>query len=490
MADSIDEKRDDDNEGSSGNGSGAAKKRTSFFGRSDGETPVIGKFGSSFRKGSSSFSFGRSTGAFSRAAGSLKDRLKNLSKKDLAFVAMGLSVLVAAPVAEHMISAPPAGTGELTPGFGDRRRGVDGSVYEPGINALSQGSPDGSGEVITPLSSRDPMSLIMGSSPAQPPSPPPSAPPSGAMNTMRDAVRNSMAQASKSAGAPTVIPKMQTAFRGISSVLSGDNTQTKGTGGLGGAQVLASAKNASGKAASRSMVGPIGGADYKGVATSPNSANKGAFENLRGAAERASSNFSGGSGMGSLEKAANDSVFASPDDGGVSGGSGAQFSLPPGSSIKGQIQIGGESLAQMAARMRMQKALEWEAYKKYEIPKKVIDALIGYVTGALKDEGGKDEGTSEADIMGQGKGLFCHRKEGGTIPFEYCNAKKIDCGGCVCGVNKNPNGSMCNGKGGDPAAAGAADPLGGKGGDPAASGAPTAGGGGSGGPLPSMSPES
>jgi len=117
--------------------------------------PVIPGTASPFKKTSA---FGK-TPMFSRATGSIIDRLKNLSRKDMAFVGIGLSVLVMAPVAEYMMSQP-AQDNLLKETFNPRSG--PGGVMDPGINGLSTGSPDGSGEVITPLSSRDPMSLILG----------------------------------------------------------------------------------------------------------------------------------------------------------------------------------------------------------------------------------------------------------------------------------------------------------------------------------------
>lgn len=400
---------------------------------------------------------GKRDGYNGGSLGTFRGRIKALSQKNLAFVAIALSVLVASPVAEHLLSAPRSGISELKAGFGYRRGGAEGSVYEPGINALTNGSPDGSGEIITPLSLRDPASLIIGISPRQLTGTMSAPRPSNIRNRIREMASESMARAVKAAGTPAVIPKMQTAFRGISSLFGNGSTHSKG-GIPGGARVLASARSASGKTAARSMVGPVGGPDYKGVASSRNSADRGAFEKLRGAAERASGNFSGGSGAGSLKKAAGESMFARPGHGGVTAHPGEQFGRPPDSSIKNPRKISGEPLAQRAARIRMQKALEWEFYVKYEIPKKVAGALIDYVGAELRYAGkdGKKERT-EADALMQGKGYFCHRDSPrDVIPFEFCNAKKLNCGGCKCGLNQDPHNpppGVCAGKSGKPVSA-------------------------------------
>lgn len=333
--------------------------------------PVIGKPAAAFKKSSA---FGK-TSAFSRAAGNIRERFKNLSKKDIAFVVVGMGVLVMAPVAEYLMSKP-AGADQLMPGFGQRSEG-SGPLYEPGINALSQGSPDGSGEIITPLSARDPASLIIGSQPSPPPAAPQlsSPPKTDFRDSMKDSARAAFTQATKAAGAPTVIPKMQSSLRGLGS-LGGEGSRTSGS--LSGGKILKDARNASGRAASRSMVGPVATAGYKGVATRvPNSANKGAFEKLRGQADRAAGSFSGASAIRSLDRAA----AASAALGGAGGSAGEKNRPPSGSSIRDTRNSSGESLEQMAAKQRMQKALEWEFYKQYEIPKMIIASVLGSLNG-------------------------------------------------------------------------------------------------------------
>jgi hypothetical protein len=326
-------------------------------------------------------SFGKAP-LFSRTAGGLMDRLKNLSRKDMAFVGIGLSVLVMAPVAEYMMSKP-SSDNLLTPGFGSREGGAPTGLYEPGINALSQGSPDGSGEVITPLSSRDPASLILGSQPAAPAMPPP-APPTTFRDSMKDVGRAAFSEASKAAPSPTPIPRMQAALRGMSSFFGGgDSTRTSGS--LGGGKIIDDAKSASNKAAKRSMVGPVAMPGYKGVASNtPNSSSKGAFEKLRSAADKSAGNFTGGSAISSLDKAAADAPTVGAGGGGMGyGGDSEKTGKTSPYNNKYEHSRSGESLAEMAAKQRMQKALDWEFFKQYEIPKMFINAIITGITGPL-----------------------------------------------------------------------------------------------------------
>ncbi|OGS12270.1 MAG: hypothetical protein A2234_02090 [Elusimicrobia bacterium RIFOXYA2_FULL_58_8] len=346
---------------------------------SKGGAPLAARGGVPFKKSSL---FGK-TPMLSRAAGGIMDRLKNLSRKDMAFVGLGLSVLVMAPVAEYVMSKPSADN-LLAPGFGSRDGSAMAGLYEPGINALSQGSADGSGEIITPLSSRDPASLILGSQPAQPPvmsAPPPDM---SMRDAMKDSGRAAFSAAAQSSGAPTPIPKMQAALRGVSSFFGGgEGSRTAGV--LNGKAIIDDAKSASSKAVKRSMVGPVAMPGYKGVASNtPNSASKSALEKLRLQADKAASNFGGESAIGSLDKAAADSVNVGKGDGGFgAGGDGEKGKSASNSNNKNSHSSSGESLAQMAAKQRQAKALEWEFYKKYEIPKQILSAAITGATGSL-----------------------------------------------------------------------------------------------------------
>ncbi|PKM98804.1 MAG: hypothetical protein CVU79_00730 [Elusimicrobia bacterium HGW-Elusimicrobia-3] len=336
------------------------------------DIPVIPGAASPFRKTSA---FGKAP-MFSRAAGSFVDRLKNLSRRDMAFVGIGLSVLVMAPVAEYMISQP--SQDNVLKGNDFAQRHGDAGPFEPGIHGLSQGSADGSGEVITPLTSRDPASLILGSQSSQPVLPPAvTAPPSSSWrDAVTDSGRAAFSAATKSVGAPTVIPKMSASLRGFTSFGGDGSSRTSGT--LGGGKIIDDAKSASSKAAKRSMIGPVAMAGYKGVASgTPNSASKGAFEKLRGAADKSASNFSGGSAMSSLDKAAADAVQIGAGTGGAGGlGEGEKTKGSNNYDNKYKHERSGESLAEMAAKERQKKALEWEFFKKYEIKKTIVKAVV------------------------------------------------------------------------------------------------------------------
>ena len=337
---------------------------------------------------------GKPSGFF-KSTGGIMERLKNLSKKDMAFVGIGMSVLVMAPVAEYLMSKP-SSDNLLTPGFGGREQGI----YEPGINGLSQGSTDGSGDVITPLSARDPMSLIMG---PQAPMPPvvQAAPQTDLRDAMKDAGRSAFSAAAKSAGAPTPIPRMQGALRSVGSFFSGGES-SRSAGSLSGDKIIQDAKSASNKAKARSSVGPVAMAGYKGVANVPNSASRGAYEKLRSQADKSAGNFNGQSAIGSLDKAASEALDLGRGGGGSgAGGESEKIRGGSNSNSKNEHNNSGETLARMAAKQRLQKALDWEFYKKYEIPKQIIGAAMdNIVVGGLIKPMGDVVNGSMSNLLG------------------------------------------------------------------------------------------
>lgn len=415
--------------------------------------PVIPGAASPFRKTSA---FGKAP-MFSRAAGGFVDRLKNLSRRDMAFVAIGLSVLVMAPVAEYMISQP--SQDNVLKGNEFSVRSADGP-FEPGIHGLSQGSADGSGEVITPLTARDPASLILGSQSSQPVLPPAvTAPPSSSWrDAVTDSGRAAFSAATKSAGVPTVIPKMQAGLRGFTSFGGDGSSRTSGT--LGGGKIIDDAKSSSSKAAKRSMIGPVAMAGYKGVASgTPNSASKGAFEKLRGQADKSASNFSGGSAMNSLDKAAADAVQLGAGTGGAGGlGEGEKTKGGNNYDNKYKHERSGESLAEAAAKARQQKALEWEFFKKYEIKKTIVNAVVNafattlgeFISGNMKSALGMSGGGAPEYVcltqirpLPETDPLFCDLKTNTKIKDRSSDEKTITNwnGGntralCPCGVKK------------------------------------------------------
>ena len=348
---------------------------------------------------------------FPNSMGGIMERLKGLSRKDLAMVGVGLSVLVAAPVAEYMMSKPADSANMLTSGFSSRDgQGASAlaSLYEPGINALSQGSADGTGEVITPLSARDPASLIMGAQPETPmmadysamagmggdsgssgSSSSSSAP---EFNDMRDSVKDSAkhgaAKAMQSAGAPTVIPRMGTVFRGGFGEIKGAGG-TSINGGFKKGLTAPSKSNATPKQSK--MVNPVASAGYKGASNTPNSADSSAADRLRAKADVQGGYFSGASAIKSADSAnsvkMNEKIGDGAGFGGTGYGGGKGYKGPsdrgPGNSHKHSGEC--NTLACQAAKKRQDKALEWEFFLKYDLKKKFIEAGVNLATGIISD---------------------------------------------------------------------------------------------------------
>ncbi|MCX5786771.1 MAG: hypothetical protein NTX59_13905 [Elusimicrobia bacterium] len=436
--------------------------------KKDGLPPIMG---SAFKK---TASFGKTTG-FSRTAGSIMDKLKNLSRKDMAFVGIGLSILVMAPVAEYLMSKP-ASDGLLTPGFGGREKGSASGLYEPGINGLSQGSTDGSGEVITPLSSRDPMSLILGSQSSTPPPITSPAPNVSMRDAMKDAGRMGFSEAAKSAGAPTPIPRLQSALRSFGSFFSGGES-SRTSGALNGDKIIQDAKNASSKTTSRSMLGPVAMAGYKGVASNtPNSSSRSAFEKLRSQADKSAGNFTGGSAMNSLDRAAADAIDIGKGAGGMGGGGTSDATKgTSNSTVKDSNSHGTEcqSLECKANEERQKNQLAWEEYLKHGIKKEIVEAMVQnlVIDGLIKPLGDMMSSNMNSllgnypptqfcwqpftcptgDCAAQvakynvlGPGDLCQKQYGGATSFKMTAAGGKDSTGggqikyCICGEGSKP----------------------------------------------------
>lgn len=313
----------------------------------------------------------KKTGSFGKTTSTLMERVRKLSKKDMAFVAMGLAALITAPVAQYFLSAPPKDN-LLTPGFGSREGGELTSLYEPGINALSEGTPSSVGDIVTPLSGRDPMSLIMGA--RKEAAQIPVVPPSSYRDTLKDVAKKSFSKASRSAGAPTPIPKMRGALRTLSSFMGSGSTRTGYN--LPKSEIMDKAKGASSKAKKRSMMGPVASADYKGVANTPRSASKDAYEDLRKMAGNAAGHFTNPSAVAGVDRAAEESADIGGSGGIGQGHKGDGFKSPSNSSLRNSHSSSGETLAQKLNRMRAEAALKDKLFYKYEIKKQIVQAML------------------------------------------------------------------------------------------------------------------
>ncbi|MFH1619121.1 MAG: hypothetical protein ABIG11_04385 [bacterium] len=333
---------------------------------------------------------GKRTGSFlgrlpdmrsaSSSLSGLLARLRKMSGRDLAMVGAGITVLLMAPLAEHFMMKPSSENAALSPGFGSRGDSAAGGVYEPGTGSFAPGETPG-GEIITPLSVRDPASLIIapGGTAMKPPAAAgTSAQQSGGLrDSMRESAKNAFSQANSTVGVPKPRKRMQSALRGLSMLGGGGGGGSSGS--LSGGKMLREAAKASSKSASKSSAGPVAATDYKGAATfAPTSSDSDAFERLKSKSAKAASRMNESNAVRALDRAAAESVTPGDAEGGmgidVGGGGGKNKSS--GNSIKDSKSISGESLEIMAARMRMQKALEWEFFKKYDIWKQIANGAI------------------------------------------------------------------------------------------------------------------
>lgn len=304
------------------------------------------------------------------------ERLKNLRKKDLIFIAAGLCTLGTAPLAEHLLMSPDEQTAKLDGGFGSSSPvfgGGDAQVAETGYGVGSPGGLVGQGQdIITPLNVRDPSNLIMSPGAQKKadavvaPPPPPTGPSKGESDwkdVLRDTAKSGAGKAVAQAPRPKPnVGKMAGAIRGLSALGGGG-------GGTGASLKLdpLSASNVPNRAASsgaltRSQATP----GFRGV-TSRSNASSGADEALRAAGSKQSDIFNkGGGAAAALDAASREAIPTGGASGGSGGrpGEGGETKNPGGNSHKDNKSL-GESLAFLRQKMEMEKSLDlkWERKK-------------------------------------------------------------------------------------------------------------------------------
>ncbi len=302
------------------------------------------------------------------------DRLKNLRKKDLIFIAAGLCTLGMAPLAEHLLMAPEEQAGMLKEGFNSQGPLFpDGTtVYESGSGVGSPGNLPGQGsDVITPLNVRDPSNLVMSPGAQKKPDavvtppPPVSAGPGKGEADWKDVLRDNAKSGAtkgiqKAAKLPMPSAKMAGAIRGLSALGGGG-------GGTGASLKLdpLTAQHAPNHAAesgalTRSQATP----GYRG-ATSRSPAS-GSAEGLKGAAMNQADIFNRGGGAANALDAASREAIPNGGAGSSGGrpGTGDETKGPSGSSNKDNRQL-GESLDFLRRKMEMEKSIDLK-WKKAE----------------------------------------------------------------------------------------------------------------------------
>ncbi|MBI3296586.1 MAG: hypothetical protein HYZ75_00365 [Elusimicrobia bacterium] len=300
------------------------------------------------------------------------DRLKNLRKKDLIFIAAGLCTLGMAPLAEHLLMSPEDQSGMLKEGFSTQGPlFADGStVYEHGSGVGSPGGLIGQGtDVITPLNVRDPSNLVMSPGSTKKPdavtvAAPASASPAKAepdwKDVLKDSARSGAVKAAQQAPRlPRPSAKMAGAIRGLSALGGGGTSASLKLDPLRSEH--APNKAAGSNALTRSQATP----GFRG-ATSRSPASSGAGEDLRSAGQRQADIFNrGGSAANALDAASREAIHG----GGAGSGSGRpgngdENKNPGNNSNKSDKQL-GDSLAFLRQKMEQEKSIDLK-WKKRE----------------------------------------------------------------------------------------------------------------------------
>lgn len=389
--------------------------------------------------------FGRGSGANAGLklrglanSSSLVDRLKQLRKKDLIFIASGLSVLLLAPLAEHFVLGPGEDSNVLKQGF-DSKGGpfVEANPYETGTGMATGNLPGQTSDVITPLNVRDPMSLIFGAGTQQAGAAGAGAGAggagSGSGSTSKEGWKDAISEASR-AGARTAIdsgglpaPKgnLSGSLRGLSA-LSGASYGGGPTFTLGPVNAAVGGSKGGGS----NMAPVTATAGYKGpAARGLDSASS--IEALRRAADNAGNMFNGrGSAADNLQKAAQEAIPSGGGSDGMGGPGKGQDGKNPGGNSSKDTKSMGESLAFLRAKMEMEKAvdlkwkkIEWETFGRQKMEQ---EELIKMGFGILKTGIADPFAKSIAGIM---KGAFGIHEE-----CYVCdqNFMQVDAGTKIC----------------------------------------------------------
>ncbi|NLO92183.1 MAG: hypothetical protein GX410_09380 [Elusimicrobia bacterium] len=227
----------------------------------------------------------------------LLGKFKSLAKMDMGMMASAGALVVSLPLAEHFMTKP-ADQSLMKPGFSTRESGgVD--LFEPGTGGYAPGAPGM--EEVTPLSARDPASLIdNGEVPAKKPSVVASAA-QKVKDAFRETVRAPFKRAAEKAKASmptTVPPKVQFALKGFDTGGGG----SKAGAGLAGRDIAAAADAASRGGATSSMAGVYASGDIRGYGGSGRSVG-GRAERLKTIGDSAFARLTSGSATTALSQA-------------------------------------------------------------------------------------------------------------------------------------------------------------------------------------------
>jgi hypothetical protein len=319
----------------------------------------------------------------------LMDRIKHLSKRDLSYMVTAAGLVFSLPVATNYMTKPDESRA-MKPGFGvPQQVNSDSGVFDPGGSAA--GGPLGSnGDIITPITGRDPSSLIVNpgdnQAAAQAPTPAPVANTSDTRDGMRNAAMEGAQKAVDAAMAPTNIPKITASIRGYSAV-GGEHVSSAGT--LSGNNIVATATKGSSKPADTTSLGAKAMSGYAGASNNGPSkgTNTGALEDSKAKGDLMAGHLNGANAAQSLDQAAQaasgigtGSGVGTGPGGATSNGAGGQN--PTDNAIKNSASGGGgqetlaQKLAETAAMTRLNNELAMETFWQNTVPQAIVNAAL------------------------------------------------------------------------------------------------------------------
>lgn len=378
-------------------------------------------------------------------AGGLMARLKKFSPKEMGLLATGIMLLVMLPLGAHMMSADSGDNGGAgKPGFYASKSG--GELFEPGLNGFAPGGTGMGGETITPLSVRDPLSLIIGPDARDPEvETPPAAPPIEPRD-FRDtvtAVAPVAARAVSEVVSAPNIPKLNGAVRGLGAVSAG------GTGGITGqlnsGKISSTANNAPSKISSSDMVSPIAMKGFAGASSRSNKSSSDAFDALKAKANNAADMMNEGSSLSGADASAKASNFGTGAAGaagalGYVGGGAGKAGSASGAGDKSTVsksKSAGGKLADKRAEKEMelefkakeaalQNRIDNKKFWEVTMPQKVMEKMLTSITDPI----GKKLGDVVTNALNPGakeaEWLMCKGADGNAIAIDGAVRKKSD----------------------------------------------------------------
>ncbi|MBI3505152.1 MAG: hypothetical protein HY059_09940 [Proteobacteria bacterium] len=309
--------------------------------------------------------------AFTRLAGSAEGRARDLSRflrKDVLFIASGLGVLLLAPFSEFFIPKSDK-VPRMSRGF-DSKGGLlaAGSPFEPGAGGNAPGGlPGGPGRVqITPLMASDPRQMIIpdqdeaaqtktADAPAAAPAEPPKD--EGWGSVAKKAATRGAREAFSQAGAPRLKSALSDVVKGLSGGGGGSTQAAYNLAPISARGVPY--KGDSVKSYSLASAAP----GYRSVAMRSLASSGNSFDNMKAAAGNQASLLNKGTAAEALKAAAD--AAAKTKDGDLSGKDKDDEKKKPTANPKDEDKNKKkESLAELAAKMEMQKQVELKWKKK------------------------------------------------------------------------------------------------------------------------------